>query len=273
MNALKLSSIFLYLGLANAAALLPRVSGSPVSSVASGPSPSASSVGSNSFTITLNGDWGQNNPTTYGYFQAPPNVSSPDGQPTTYSNLWFKQKVALNGTGNVQFTASYYAFTGTSPSSPAPGVTISSSMVLSVTLGVAGSPGTNGSSINMTVSDGIPSIQAVTATAGPMCFSIHTQAGTFDPSDNFLIGIAQQDPTTSITHIVPVSVFLADPGATYTICPLINIYMSTGTFTQDTMVSIGEQSDTGDCNYNAVGATSNCEITHADDGTWPVVWN
>jgi len=157
--------------------------------------------------------------TNVGFFTQPPIVNNNPGDRSVFTNIWIGEYVPDKGNFTIQTTNDFYAWVGTAPSSPAPGVTVSGGKGLLADLG---RPGTGGETFQMTVEQGAPDIEPTTPSAPPSCFRIECPTNiTVD--QNYLVGMGQVDNTGTV---VPAATITARPNLGFNIQPVVKYYVS-----------------------------------------------
>ncbi|KAI5460509.1 hypothetical protein BGZ63DRAFT_404980 [Mariannaea sp. PMI_226] len=136
------------------------------------------------YMISVENDRGAN--TNYAIFMEPPQFS---GGQQPWMNVWYTSFVPYHGSFEVRTGLDYYAWVGSVPTSPAPGVVINSGMNMLGRLGTSSVPG---STYEMQVIQGFPTIQEVTPpTATSGSYEIDTGSDFTVPNNTYLVGLAK----------------------------------------------------------------------------------
>ncbi|KAF5586993.1 uncharacterized protein FSUBG_11923 [Fusarium subglutinans] len=184
---------------------------------------------STTYTIILQND--HQVPNSYAIFNAPPKVSSSGVDPQVYTNAWMTQYVGVNGNMTVRTSVDFYAWTGTTPSSPAPGVVVQTGTSQLVQLGTTDSPG---STIPMSVVKGTPTFGTPTMTSKPGAYEIDTDSSFATPNRTYMIGLGKVD---SFGIVSPVATMLADNNTATTVTPIMKFYVGAFSFQPGTIVN------------------------------------
>jgi hypothetical protein len=194
---------------------------------------------------------------SYVVFMQPPQVSSTGGQPVVYSNAWVTfSGIQPNGTDNIIYTDTTYAYWATVNTPIAPGTTMGQS-------GFA--------AVNTATQDSVPFIGASPTGFGPVTPG-GAQTGSyriiassdFLPSSNFMFGLARPGNVPAIPS--PVATFTAEPNDTFNVTPVINFYVAEGAFTPGAIIDYTTVStNAGNVNFTGKAQTS-AVVTQGTNG-------
>ncbi|KAJ4148072.1 hypothetical protein LMH87_002560 [Akanthomyces muscarius] len=135
------------------------------------------------YTISVENNRGEN--TNYAVFMDTPQFS--DGQ-EPWMNVWYTSFVPYGGSFEVRTGVDFYAWTGTVPTNPAPGVVVNSGMSLLSNLGTPSNPG---STFDMKLVQDFPVLEEVSPTANPESFQFNTGSDLKMPNNTYLVGLAK----------------------------------------------------------------------------------
>jgi hypothetical protein len=194
---------------------------------------------------------------SYVIFMQPPQVASTGGQPVVYSNAWVTFNGILpNGTDNVTYTDSTYAYWATAIMPIAPGTT----------MGQSGFAAVNTATQDSTTFVGTAPIGFGPVTPGGAqtgSYRIIAQ-GDFTMSNGYLFGLARPGNIPSIPS--PVATFVAEPNDTFNVTPVINFYVADGAYTPGQIIDYSSAS-TNAGNVNFTGkAQVNAVVTQGANG-------
>ncbi|OAR01361.1 hypothetical protein LLEC1_07844 [Akanthomyces lecanii] len=170
---------------------------------------------SNVYTIEVQNERGAN--TNYAMFMDTPQFS--DGQ-QPWMNVWYTSFVPSGGTLEVRTGADFYAWTGTVPTSPAPGVVVVSGMSL---LSRLGTPSVPGSAFDLKVIESFPTLQELEPTAPAESFQFNTGSDFNMPNNNYLVGLAK------VNHrgqVAPVASIAPRPNSKVQITPKMKFFVT-----------------------------------------------
>lgn len=160
------------------------------------------------YTISVENQRGEN--TTYATFMEPPQFT---GGEQPFMNVWYTTFVPYLGNFEIQTGVDFYAWTGTVPTTPAPGVVVNSGMSL---LSRLGSSSADGSTFDLKIIESFPTLTEVSPSATPGSYEVKTGTDFNVPNSTYLIGLAkvnnrgQVAPVASVTprtnmniHVTP----------------------------------------------------------------------
>ncbi|KAE8357181.1 hypothetical protein BDV27DRAFT_94477 [Aspergillus caelatus] len=151
------------------------------------------------YTISVQNQRGAN--TNYAIFMEPPQFS---GGQQPWMNVWFTQFVPDQGSFEVQTELDFYAWTGTTPESPMPGVVVNPGMSMFAQPGTETEPG---STFDMAVIQNFPTIKPTSSTAIPGAFEIDTGTDFMVPNNNYLVGLAKPNNRGQLFPVASVAPF------------------------------------------------------------------
>jgi len=138
---------------------------------------------STSYTISVENNRGEN--TNYAVFMEPPQFS---GGQQPFMNVWYTSFVPYRGNFEIRTGLDFYAWVGTVPASPAPGVVVNSGMSQLARLGATSTPG---STFDQQIIQSFPTITEITSTAVAGAYEIKTGTDFSVPNNTYLLGLAK----------------------------------------------------------------------------------
>ncbi|KAF5855991.1 hypothetical protein ETB97_008110 [Aspergillus alliaceus] len=138
---------------------------------------------SNRYTISVENRRGAN--TNYAVFMEPPQFS---GGQQPWMNVWYTSFVPFGGNFDIDTGRDFYAWVGTVPTRPAPGVVVYGGMSL---LSRLGDPTTPGSTFDLKMIQSFPTITEINPTAAPGAYEIDSGADFNVPNNTYLVGLAK----------------------------------------------------------------------------------
>ncbi|KAG8533439.1 uncharacterized protein KY384_002222 [Bacidia gigantensis] len=182
-------------------------------------------------TYTINFNNNSNSDSTYAFFVKSPELSPTPG--SYFSNVWISQFVPNGATFDISTTDQFYAWTGTSPETIAPGVKVKGGDGKPANLATVSE---NGSDYPMTTESGAAFFKADLEDGKKAgSFAIQTD-GSFQNGQNYLVGLGQLDLNND--QIVPVATAPAQPGFGYTFTPVVKYYVAETVEALGTVVEI-----------------------------------
>ncbi|MFZ0268745.1 hypothetical protein [Caulobacter sp.] len=200
---------------------------------------------------------------SYVVFMEPPVVTSSGGQPVIFPNAWATfTSILPNGYDSVTYTDTTYACWSTTPDTLAPGVVLTSGGSALVDTAqnssapfIAGPP------------TGFGAVTSGVAMSGS--FSIVAN-GDFTADNGYVFGMAKPGQTPIPT---PVATFLAQPNDTFNITPVVQFYVSDGSYTPGQVIDITAIST----NIQAINFTglpqTTATVVQAANGEFSVVYS
>ncbi|KAL7930193.1 hypothetical protein V8C35DRAFT_283764 [Trichoderma chlorosporum] len=140
---------------------------------------------STSYTIFIENNRGAN--TNYAVFMEPPEFT---GGHQPWMNVWYTSFVPHGGSFEVRTGLDFYAWVGTVPTAPAPGVVVTSGMSLLARLGTGDVPG---STFEKSIIQSFPTITEITPSAISGAYEIQTGSDFTNPNNTYLVGLAKVD--------------------------------------------------------------------------------
>ncbi|PYI35500.1 hypothetical protein BP00DRAFT_334200 [Aspergillus indologenus CBS 114.80] len=137
----------------------------------------------NRYTIEVENQRGAN--TNYAVMMDTPEFT---GDQEPWLNVWYTMFIPFHGNFDVNTGDDFYAWVGTVPTSPAPGVIVSSGMSLLARLGSEGVPG---STFEMQIIESFPTIQEIEPSATKGSYEVKTGTDFSIPNNTYLVGLAK----------------------------------------------------------------------------------
>ncbi|RAK77811.1 uncharacterized protein BO72DRAFT_527298 [Aspergillus fijiensis CBS 313.89] len=135
------------------------------------------------YTIDVENQRGAN--TAYAVMMDTPDFS---GDHKPWLNVWYTAFVPFRGSFSVETGEDFYAWVGTVPTSPGPGVIVINGMSLLARLGSEGSPG---STFDMKIIQSFPTIQEIEPSATTGSYEVKTGTDFSMPNRTYLVGLAK----------------------------------------------------------------------------------
>ncbi|TFB01842.1 hypothetical protein CCMA1212_006321 [Trichoderma ghanense] len=152
---------------------------------------------STSYTISVENERGEN--TNYAVFMEPPEFT---GGQQPWMNVWYTSFVPNHGNFEIRTGMDFYAWVGTVPTAPAPGVIVNSGMTLLARLGTDGEPG---STFEKKIIQSFPTINEITPTAVPGAFEIKTGSDFNVPNNTYLLGLAKVNNRGQVSPVASIA--------------------------------------------------------------------
>ncbi|KAL7942067.1 hypothetical protein V8C42DRAFT_333498 [Trichoderma barbatum] len=149
------------------------------------------------YTISVENERGAN--TNYAVFMNPPDFT---GGQQPWVNVWYTSFVPHGGTFEIRTGADFYAWVGTVPTSPAPGVVVNSGMSLLARLGTTSTPG---STFDKQVIQGFPTITEINSSAIPGAFEVKTGTDFNVPNNQYLLGLAKVNNRGQVAPVASIA--------------------------------------------------------------------
>ncbi|KAH0437794.1 hypothetical protein CcaCcLH18_03690 [Colletotrichum camelliae] len=194
---------------------------------------------STTYTIIVQNDHHKDG--RYSVFSEPPTTAGAGTTSQVYTNAWIEKEIPDGGNATIKTSTDIYAWTGTVPSMPAPGVVVENG---SSGLANLGNGGANGSSYPMSVILGTPTLGKEMRTAKAGAFEITTDESFTTPNTQYLIGMGKVDNHGIVS---PVASILADNNASVTMTPIIKFYVAVSSFEEAEGQIIDFQTATANC--------------------------
>ncbi|PYI18599.1 hypothetical protein BO99DRAFT_433329 [Aspergillus violaceofuscus CBS 115571] len=137
----------------------------------------------NRYTISVENRRGAN--TNYAIMMDTPEFT---GDQEPWLNVWYTMFIPFHGSFEVNTGDDFYAWVGTVPTSPTPGVVVFSGMSL---LGRLGSEGVPGSTFEMQNIESFPTIQEIDPSATKGSYEFKTGKDFSMPNNTYLVGLAK----------------------------------------------------------------------------------
>ncbi|KAK5988610.1 hypothetical protein PT974_10096 [Cladobotryum mycophilum] len=152
---------------------------------------------STTYTVSVENDRGAN--TSYAVFMDTPEFSG-GNQP--WLNVWYTSFVPYHGNFEIVTGADFYPWVGTVPTSPAPGVVVTSGMSLLANLGTTANPG---ATFDLKIIQNFPTLTEVTPTAVSGAFEIDTGTDFNVPNNTYLVGLAKVNNRGQVVPVASVA--------------------------------------------------------------------
>ncbi|ETS84696.1 hypothetical protein PFICI_02721 [Pestalotiopsis fici W106-1] len=219
---------------------------------------------STTYTIMIQNAHGQNG--DYAIFNSPPAVTTDTGSPDVYTNIWASSFIPNGGNTTLSTTEDFYAWAGTTPATPTPGVTVQTGSSQVAQIGIHGNPG---STFPMTVTSGVPVLGAPTLTARQGAFEIDTDMSFVTPNSTYLVGLGKINP--GLGAVGPVASILADNNSRITVQPIMKFFVATSSYRAGQIVNFATATmDAGVVDFSTgLGIGKNTAvITHDNTGAF-----
>ncbi|KIN03349.1 hypothetical protein OIDMADRAFT_51318 [Oidiodendron maius Zn] len=138
---------------------------------------------STSYTISVENNRGAN--TNYAVFMEPPQFT---GGQQPWMNVWYTSFVPYHGNFEIRTGVDFYAWVGTVPTRPAPGVVVNSGMCLLTRLGTTTTPG---STFEKKIIQSFPTIEEISPSAILGAYEVQTGTDFTVPNGTYLLGLAK----------------------------------------------------------------------------------
>ncbi|KAK1240116.1 hypothetical protein MKX08_007558 [Trichoderma sp. CBMAI-0020] len=152
---------------------------------------------STSYTISIENNRGAN--TNYATFMEPPEFT---GGLQPLMNVWYSTFAPQGGSFELRTGMDFYAWTGTVPIAPAPGVVVTSGMSLLARLGNDSVPG---STFEKKIIQTFPTIEEISPSAVSGAYEIKTGQDFTVPNNTYLVGLAKVNHRGQVTPIASVA--------------------------------------------------------------------
>ncbi|KAL6695514.1 hypothetical protein J3F84DRAFT_374568 [Trichoderma pleuroticola] len=152
---------------------------------------------STSYTISVENQRGQN--TNYAVFMNPPDFT---GGQQSWMNVWYTSFVPHHGNFEVRTGADFYAWVGTVPTAPSPGVVVNSGMSLLARLGTTGA---SGSTFDKKIIQSFPTITEISPSAIPSAYEIKTGTDFEVPNNTYLVGLAKVNNRGQVAPVASIA--------------------------------------------------------------------
>ncbi|EHK18285.1 uncharacterized protein TRIVIDRAFT_77102 [Trichoderma virens Gv29-8] len=152
---------------------------------------------STSYTISVENQRGEH--TNYAVFMDPPEFT---GGQQPWMNVWYTSFVPYHGNFEVRTGADFYAWVGTVPTTPAPGVVVTSGMSLLARLGTTNTPG---STFDKKIIQSFPTITEITPSAIPGAYEIKTGTDFTVPNNTYLVGLAKVNNRGQVAPVASIA--------------------------------------------------------------------
>ncbi|EHK47165.1 uncharacterized protein TrAtP1_010180 [Trichoderma atroviride] len=152
---------------------------------------------STSYTISIENNRGAN--TNYATFMEPPEFT---GGLQPFMNVWYTAFVPQGGSFELRTGMDFYAWTGTVPTAPVPGVVVTSGMSLLARLGNDSVPG---STFQKKVIQNFPVIEETSPSAVSGAYEIKTGQDFTMPNNTYLVGLAKVNNRGQVTPVASVA--------------------------------------------------------------------
>ncbi|PTB37320.1 hypothetical protein M441DRAFT_149185 [Trichoderma asperellum CBS 433.97] len=149
------------------------------------------------YTISLENKRGAN--TNYAAFMEPPSFT---GGLEPWLNVWYTSFVPYGGNFEIHTGIDFYAWVGTVPTTPAPGVVVSTGMSLLAQLGTVSTPG---STFDKKIIQSFPVIQETTPSAIPGAYEIKTGTDFLVPNNTYLVGLAKVNNRGQVAPVASIA--------------------------------------------------------------------
>jgi len=172
---------------------------------------------STTYAISVENERGEN--ANYAVFMEPPEFT---GGLHPWMNVWYTTFVPYHGSFEIRTGTDFYAWTGTVPTSPAPGVVVNSGMNQLARLGSTSAPG---STFDEKIIQQFPTIEEVNPSAILGAFEIKTGSDFSMPNNNYLVGLGK---VNNRGQIAPVATVAPRNNMNIQITPRLKFYVSEG---------------------------------------------
>ncbi|KAL7784536.1 hypothetical protein V8C37DRAFT_357296 [Trichoderma ceciliae] len=152
---------------------------------------------STSYTISVENDRGAN--TNYAVFMDPPEFT---GGQQPWMNVWYTSFVPYHGNFEIQTGVDFYAWVGTVPTAPAPGVVVTSGMSLLAGLGTTSTPGTT---FEKRIIQGFPTIEEINSSAIAGAYEVKTGSDFSVPNNTYLVGLAKVNNRGQVAPVASIA--------------------------------------------------------------------
>ncbi|KAF7907935.1 uncharacterized protein EAE98_012468 [Botrytis deweyae] len=152
---------------------------------------------SSSYTIAVENERGQN--TTYAVFMEPPQFTG-GGKP--WMNVWYTSFVPYMGNFEISTGDDFYAWVGTVPTTPSPGLIVNSGMSLLARLGSNVNPG---STFDLNIIESFPTMMEVPSSAVDAAYEIRTGSDFSMPNDTYLVGLAKVNNRGQVAPVASIA--------------------------------------------------------------------
>ncbi|KAM3070198.1 hypothetical protein ACMFMG_003764 [Clarireedia jacksonii] len=152
---------------------------------------------SQNYTISVENERGAN--TNYAVFMEPPHFT---GGSQPWMNVWYTVFVPYHGSFEVRTGEDVYAWTGTVPTAPSPGVVVNNGMTLLARLGSSENPG---STFEHKIIQNFNVIEEVSPSSGSNAFTITVGSDFSVPNDTYLIGLAKVNNRGQVAPVASVA--------------------------------------------------------------------
>ncbi|KAM0520694.1 hypothetical protein ACHAPE_003091 [Trichoderma viride] len=152
---------------------------------------------STSYTISIENNRGAN--TNYATFMDSPEFT---GGLQPFMNVWYTSFVPHGGSFELRTGMDFYAWTGTVPTAPAPGVIVNSGMSLLARLGSDSVPG---STFQKEVIESFPVIEETSPSAVSDAYEIKTGNDFTMPNNTYLVGLAKVNHRGQVAPVASVA--------------------------------------------------------------------
>ncbi|KAL6875858.1 hypothetical protein HDV57DRAFT_510669 [Trichoderma longibrachiatum] len=150
-----------------------------------------------SYIISVENERGEN--TNYAVFMEPPEFS---GGQQPWMNVWYTSFVPYHGNFEIRTGNDFYAWVGSVPTAPAPGVIVYSGMSLLARLGTDDVPG---STFEKKVIQSFPTITEVNPTAASGAFEVQTGSDFTMPNNTYLLGLAKVNNRGQVAPVASIA--------------------------------------------------------------------
>ncbi|KAL7918269.1 hypothetical protein ACQKWADRAFT_304582 [Trichoderma austrokoningii] len=149
------------------------------------------------YTISVENNRGAN--TNYATFMETPEFT---GGQQPFMNVWYTSFVPYGGSVEIRTGMDLFAWTGTVPTTPAPGVVVTSGMSLMARLGSDSAPG---STFEKKVIESFPVIEETSPSAIVGAFEIRTGSDFTVPNNTYLVGLAKVNHRGQVSPVASVA--------------------------------------------------------------------
>jgi len=150
-----------------------------------------------SYTISIENNRGAN--TNYAVFMEPPEFT---GGQQPWMNVWYTSFVPHGGSFEVRTGLDFYAWVGTVPTAPAPGVIVTSGMSLLARPGEGDVPG---STFQNNIIESFPTISEITPSAISGAYEIQTESDFTVPNNTYLVGLAKVNHRGQVAPVASIA--------------------------------------------------------------------
>ncbi|KXJ88044.1 hypothetical protein Micbo1qcDRAFT_207792 [Microdochium bolleyi] len=205
----------------------------------------------------------------YTVFNVPPEVTSNTTAHWVYTNAWITRTIDVDDNFEIDFNKTCYAWAGTAPSSPGPGVVVQGGTDRHAILG---SETDDGSNWPMTVESGAPKFGKEMLDAESGSYEISTDSSFKMRNNKYLIGLGRPNDDGII---VPVATTLASNNAVTAITPIMKFYIAPSSFEAGEIVDYETYSKNAGFVDFSSGSGSHkrtAVVHHNDDGSFKTVY-